>query len=339
MAASDLTPENLSGPQKAAVFFLAMGEEFTSSFFRDLDEESIKKIGRYMSEINYVSSEVLDEVLDEVLKSAKNDVNLMVSGKKFLEDIVSRTLDKETADEVFKVIGAREHRAPFSELAYIPADTLVNIVKNEHPQTIALILSYLPSGKGAEVLSLLPEDLKADIALRVAGVGEVQEEIVQEIEEAIRSDLSRTRVSGRKFNGIEKLASILNEVDGNTEESVFSRLEEEDSELAGKVRQKMFVFEDLLRVDDKSFREILQSVDNQMLTKALKTSSEEMKQKIFNNLSERAVEMLREDMEVMGPVRLSDVEEAQQEIIKIAKKLESEGRIVLAGKGKDDVFV
>jgi flagellar motor switch protein FliG len=145
-------------------------------------------------------------------------------------------------------------------------------------------------------------------------------------------------VASRKFDGVEALANILNEVDGNTEESVLSHIEDEDSDLASMVRQKMFVFEDLLQIEDKAFRDILQNVDNQILTKGLRTSSEEMKQKVFGNLSERASEMLREDMDVMGPVKLSEVEEAQQEILKVTKRLEAEGKIAIS-KGKEDVLV
>jgi flagellar motor switch protein FliG len=334
-----LDPENLTGPQKAAVLLLTMGKEFTTAFFKELDQKSIQKIGRYMSEIDYVSSDVLHAVMNDFLNSFENELNLAVSGKDFLKDVVSETLDEDAAREVFEVMGENKRHVPFSDLIHIPTEQLVNLLKGEHPQTIALVLSYLPQEKAAETLGMLPEGMNADIALRIAKIGQVQDELVIELDETIRKDLAKTEGSTRKFDGVLALANILNQVDGTTEESVIAHIEEEDPALAEMIRQKMFVFEDLLQVEDKSFREILQNVDNQTVAKALKTASEEMKEKIFGNLSERASEMLREDIEVMGPVRLREVEEAQQEIIRVAKKLESDGRIVLAGKGKEDILV
>ena len=339
MAANKLNPDSLKGPEKAAIFLLALGEKFTNSFFEGLDEKSITKIGKYMSEISYIPSETLNAVMNDFLASFKNDNNLVVSGKNFLERVVSETLDEETAREVFKVIGNETGNTPFSDLAYMPADSLSNIIKGEHPQTIALILSYLPEGKAAEILSILPDDIKSDVAFRVTDVGQVQDEFVKELDQTIKSNLSTTGIIKRKFDGVQALADMLNVVDNKTEESILSHIEKQDSDLADKIRQKMFVFEDLLEIEDKNFREILQNVDNQLLSRALKTASEEMKEKVFRNLSERASEMLKEDMEVMGPVRLSEVEETQQGIVKIAKKLEAEGKIVFAGKGKEDVFV
>jgi flagellar motor switch protein FliG len=339
VAVDDLRAMDLTGPQKAAIFLLNMGEEFTTSFFKILDEKSIKKIGKYMSEISYIPSDVLKAVMDEFLNHFQDDMNVVVSGKDFLENVVSNSLEEEKAREIFKGIGHRNVNTPFIDLAYLPADNVVKMLVGEHPQTIALILSYLPQEKGAEILSLLPEETRSDVAFRVVKIENVQDELINELDEAIKKDIAKIGGATKQFDGVETLATILNEVDRKTEESVMSHIEKEDTELAEKIRQKMFVFEDLLETEDKSFRDILQNVDNQSLSKALKTASEEMKQKIFKNLSERAAEMLKEDMEVMGPVRLREVEEAQQEIIRTAKRLESEGRIVLGGKGKEDILV
>lgn len=333
-----LSADKLSGPQKAAILFLTMGEEYSTALFKELDEASIKKIGKYMSEITYIPSDVLGTVMDEFLINFKSDSDVVISGEDFLKQVVNKSLDKETAREVFKVIGEKGSSVPFSDLAYIPVENLINIIQGEHPQTIALILSYLPYEKAAEVLKSLSEELKIDVALRIVQIGQVDVEIVKELDKVIKSELSKIGGATRKCDGIETLANILNQVDGITEESVLSHIENEDGDLADMVRQKMFVFEDLLQIENRHFRDILQNVDNQLLIKALKTTSDEMKNKVFSNLSERASEMLKEDMEVMGPVKLSEVEEAQQEIIKIAKRLESEGRIVLS-KGGDDVFV
>jgi len=170
-------------------------------------------------------------------------------------------------------------------------------------------------------------------------LGDVPQEFVRELDQTIQKNLSTTGTRSREFDGVEALASILNQVDGSTEETIMAFLEKQDTDLAASIRQKMFVFEDLLEFDSKNFREILQNVDSQLLIKALKTASEELKEKVFSNLSQRAAEMLKEDMEVMGPIRLSDVEQAQQEILAAAKKLEVEGRLIFPGKGKEDVLV
>ena len=333
-----LRVDKLSGPQKAAILFLTMGEEYSTTLFKSLDENSIKKIGKYMSEITYIPSDVLSSVMDEFLINFSSDTDVIVSGEEFLKQVVNKSLDKEKAREVFKVIGEKGSSVPFSDLAYIPVESLINIIQGEHPQTIALILSYLPYEKAAEVLKSFPEELKIDVALRIVQIGQVDVEIVKELDKVMKNELSKIGGATRKCDGIETLANILNQVDGITEESVLSHIENEDGDLADMVRQKMFIFEDLLQIENRHFRDILQNVDNQLLIKALKTTSDEMKNKVFSNLSERASEMLKEDMEVMGPVKLSEVEEAQQEVIKIAKRLESEGRIILT-KGGDDVFV
>jgi flagellar motor switch protein FliG len=339
MSYSKLGYDNLNGVQKASIMFLAMGEDFTSSLFKKMDEKTIKEIGKHMSDISYIPSNVLNSVMDEFLKSFDSDQNLCVSGKSFLKDVVNKSLDENTAREVYKSIERDNSENPFSELAYLPAQNLVNMLQGEHPQTIALVLSHLSNDKAAEVLCLFPDDIKASIAYRILLIGDVQDDVIRDLEELILKDSANFGASARKFDGLETLANILNDVDSNTEDNILSFIETEDNELADMIRQKMFVFEDLVLVDDKNFREILQNVENDIVVKALKTASEEMKEKIFKNLSERASEMLREDLEVLGPVRLAEVEENQQQIIKTAKKLEADGRIVLAGKGKEDVFV
>lgn len=331
--------DKLTGPQKAAILMLTMGKEFTSTCFRGLDGESIKRIGRYMSEITFIPSDVLAHVLDEFLDNFENDVNLVVSGRDFLQDVVNQTLDKEAAREVFRIIDRRQKNAPpFSELEDIPAENLFNMIQGEHPQTVALILSYLPDEKAAEIFGFFPLEMKSDIAFRIMQIGQVDTDIVNEISESLSKDLSKINISAKKFDGTDKLANILNVVDNSTEDTILSYIEEQDSDMAEQIRQKMFVFEDLMQLDNRNFREILKNIDNQVLVRAIRTSSEEMKQKIFGNLSKRAAEMLQEDIEAMGPIKLSDVEEAQQEILRVAKRLESEGHIVL-GKGKEDVFV
>jgi flagellar motor switch protein FliG len=340
MANNKLSPENLTGPQKAAIFLLVMGEEFSSQIIKELDEQSIQRISKYMSEITVIPSDVHQAVMDAFLADfEKKDVIPAVSGREFLEQVIANGLDEETAKDVFQAIGAKTGNVPLSDLVFVPADSLANILKAEHPQTAAVVLSYLPRGKAAEIFSLLPEHLKSDVSLRIVNIGHIQDEVLRDLDESIKRDLSKAGTATKTINGVEILANILNEVDKDTEDVVLSHVEKEDEDLAEMIRQKMFLFEDLLLVDDPGFREILKNIDNPLLVKALKTASDEMKQKVFANLSERAAEMLKEDMEVLGPVKLKDIEEAQAGMVKIAKRLEKEGKVVLAGKGKEEVFV
>ncbi len=339
MAAEQLDLNNLSGPQKAAIFLLTMGEKFTESFFKTLDQKSINKIGQHISEISYIPSEVIDAVMDEFMTGLQNEIDLSVSGRDFLEQVATKTLDEGTAKEIFKVVGDKSHQVPFRGLLHVPADNLARILQGEHPQTISLILSYLPHEKAAEIFGLLPGEMQADVALRIVNIGKVHEDVIRDLDEAIKQDIFKIGTATKKFEGIETLANILNEVDARIEEEVLSYIEEDDEALADRIRQKMFVFEDLLGTEDRNFREILQNVDTSTVGKALKTASDEMKQKVFKNLSERAGEMLQEDIEIMGPIRLREVEEAQLSIVKTAKRLEAEGKIVLAGKGKEDILV
>jgi flagellar motor switch protein FliG len=331
-AKQQLLPKDLNGYQKAAIFLLSAGEEFSTYFLKTLDKHTIRKIGQYMSEISYVPTEVVDAVMDEFLTTFRQTDSLMISGREFFASTAKETLGEGEVD-------VTTESAPFEDLVHLSAEQLTTAIRSEHPQTIALVLSYVADSKAAEVLKLLPEDVRMEVAYRLTDLGDVPQEFVRELDRTIQNNLSDTATSAREFGGIEALASILNQVDGSTEETIMAFLEKQDMELAAAIRQKMFVFEDLLEFDSKNFREILQNVDSQLLIKSLKTASEELKQKVFSNLSQRAAEMLKEDMEVMGPIRLRDVEQAQQEILAAAKKLEAEGRLIFPGKGKEDVLV
>jgi flagellar motor switch protein FliG len=331
MASKQLQAGELNGYQKAAIFLMSAGEEFTTYFMKTLDKQTIRKIGQCMPEISNISAEVVNGVMDDFLKTYNQTDTLMISGKEFFASAVRETLGEDDADF--------DLDEPFENLVHLSPEQLTTAIRAEHPQTIALILSYVSDRKAAEVLHLLPEDIRTEVAYRLTDLGDVPMEFVRELDQTIQKNLIATGTSSREFDGIEALASILNQVDGTTEENIMAYLEKQDADLARSVRQKMFVFEDLIEFDNKNFREILQNVDSQLLIKALKTASEELKEKVFQNLSQRAAEMLREDMEVMGPVRLRDVEQAQLDILSAAKRLEAEGRVIFPGKGKEDVLV
>jgi flagellar motor switch protein FliG len=340
MAPPELDMNNLTGPQKAATFLLIMGQDYTAQIFKNLAEEEIRKLASHMSEIKYVPPEVTRQVMEEFVQSLESHDQLMVEGQTFLKTIMKGSLAKEKANAIYKELEKNNKNVPFSYLQEIDTATLVGLIKGEHPQTTALILAHLRPERAAEVLSGLPKEIQGDVAMRIVEINRVPTEIIDEVDETLQKELvGRGNTAGsRAIGGISALADILNEVDRETEEGVLASIEEHKEEMAEEIRQLMFVFEDLIKVDDRGMREILKQVETQQLSLALKTASEEMKEKIFGNLSERAAGMLREDMEVMGPVRLAEVEKAQQMIIRVARDLEAEGKIVLA-KGKDDTLV
>jgi flagellar motor switch protein FliG len=338
MARGHSKGKELTGPQKAAIFLLIMGEEYTSEVFKKLEPDEISKLVSHMSEIKYVPQEILTQIMEEFLENIGNAGQFLVEYEPFLKK-VEATLGKEKAKAVYKELEKNKKRSPFSYFDNMDSNMVVNLIKGEHPQTIALIVACLKPDRAAEILSGLPQEIQTGVAMRIVRMDQVPTEVVQEVDQMLQKEVRNLAKSdSSEVDGVSTLANILNEADRESEEHILSWIEEEDPQTAEEIRQLMFIFEDLLKVDDRGFREILKHIDRQELTLALKTASEELKQKIFNNMSERAVEMLREDMEIMGPVRVSQVEEAQQKILRVAKQLEGEGKIVL-GKEKDDVFI
>jgi len=339
MARDALDPKKLTGPQKAAVLLLLMGEEFTSEIFKKMDEEEIRIVASHMADINYVAPEVTKTVMTEFVQGVETN-QLVIQGDAFLKTLMDLGMEEDKAAAVYREIEKGKKNVPFNYLEQMDTKDIINHIKGEHPQTIALILVHLKAERAAEILAGMPKEMQSVLALRVAEINRLPQEVVKEVDEALRKELTvrGDTGSGKKLGGVAALADMLNSVDKETEENVLSSIEEARPEIAEEIRQLMFIFEDLLKVDDRGMREILKQVESQQLSISLKTATEEMKQKIFSNLSSRAGEMLREDMEVMGPVKLSEVESAQQNMIRVARELEAEGKIVLA-KGKEDVLV
>jgi len=331
--------QKLTGAEKTAIFLFFMGEEYTSTIFSRLRSEEISKIACAMANLDEIPPEVLNTVLDEFNFLFEDKSRLLVGGEYFLKNVIDKSISKESADAIFREIEETKREKPFKWSRNINISTLAGYLKSEHPQTIAMVLANLPPEISAEIMIAVPDEKKGDLALRIAQLGEVPEEVIREVDEAIKSELGSV-VSGKaKGGGIRVLADILNNVDKATEDAVMETIEEEQREMANEIRQLMFVFEDLITVDDRGIREILKKIESSQLTLALKTASEELSKKILGNLSTRVAEMLLEDLEVMGPVRLSEVEQAQQEIINAAKELEADGTITLGRKGSDEILV
>lgn len=334
-----IDPKNMNGPQKAAIFLLSLGEERSSEVFKRMSEDEIKRVATRMAEIELIPPEALNEVMEEFVSNFEDQTRLLVKGDAFIKNVIEKTTDKATAESIFQEIEDRKYELPFVWSRDVDVSTLISHLEGEHPQTIAMIMAYLPAEISSEIMMALPEDRKGDIAIRIANLGKVPDETIREVDKALHAKIRDMGRTGADAGGLQTLVDILNNCDRSTEDIIMETMEEEQGDMANEVRGMMFVFEDLANVDDRGMREILKKVESQQLVLSMKTASEEMKQKILDNLSSRAAEMLLEDLEVMGPVRLTEVEEAQQGIIRSAKELEAEGTIILGGKGKEDVLV
>jgi flagellar motor switch protein FliG len=333
-----LNSENMSGCQKAAIFLMAMGEEYATSVFEKMNEQEISDIAFEMSKIEHITPEMLKAVSIDFVERFEGESKMIIEGDSFIKNIVTKTLKEKEAKAILEDLEKKKQDKPFIWSKNVNVGTLAGYVEGEHPQTIAMILAHMPSEISSEILMSLPEEQKGDISLRIAKLGQISEDVVRDVDKALKLELSGAVGPGGKAGGLQVLVDIINGVDKATEDAVMEFVDEDDAEMANDIRNLMFVFEDLTSIDDTAMREILKKVEGQQLTYALKTATEEMKEKIFSNLSQRAGEMLKDDLEAMGPVRLAEVEEAQQTVVRAAKELEADGTITL-GKGKDDVLV
>jgi len=332
--------QTLSGAEKAALFLMVMGEEFTTNVFKHLDEKEVKAIGEEMTRIKNINPKLISSVLNEFIGAINGNNMLGGSGGRFFERTVSKAFTPNKADTLLNKVESGNNAAFFEKLESLSPEMLVNFISSEHPQTIALILSNIDNDLAAKVLKLLPENIQSDVIIRIARLDTVPNDIIVEIQKILADQVSSVGEAGTKRSGgPEAAAEILNQVDRQTERSILEKIEEDEEELAEEIRQSMFIFEDLIQLDDRSIRALLKEVGNDELLLAMKTASESLKDRIFGNLSQRAAEMLKEDMEVMGPVKLVEVEQAQQMIIKTVRRLEEEGKIVVGGKGGDDIVV
>ena len=334
------TIDELTGLQKAAIVLTSLGEQFAADIFRQLDEEEIRRVGIAMTRIDSVGSELVEAMLKDFLEKLKSEIGPTVSGDMTARRALALAMGEEAASGLLEDLDRAREPVPFERIKHVDSKTLAGFIRSEHPQTIAVILAYLPMNKSSEVLREFPESLQYEVVLRLSALDAVAPGMVEEIDKVLQREILTTEgVEVRQLGGVEAVAEMMNSVDTVTEEHIFSRLEEDDPELAEQIRQLMFVFEDLMALDDRGIRSLLKEVRNEDLTVALKTASEDMKRKVLSNVSERAAAMIEEDLEVMGPVRLSEVEQAQQKIIQIARRLEKEGKIVIGGKGGEDALV
>ncbi len=325
-------PQKLNGPMKAAMALLSLGEEASAMILKNLTTAEIKQLSTLMSSIQGVKKETYDELLQEFTSLFQVEGGIHIAGDEFLRNLLPSVMKMDQAKEVISQMDEERSKLPFKHLRDIDAKLLAGFIKGEHPQTIAIIISHLGHQKASQVLSFLPEQLQYEIVKRVATLEAVPPDLIAEVDEVLEKELSSVGKQGQLIGGVSVVAEILNHSDRRTGDNIMQFLEESDAELAEKVRKLMFVFDDLMNVNDAGIRELLKEVRNEELTMALKTASEELKTKIFKNLSQRAAQMLQEDMSMMGPARLSEVEAAQQSILNVARRLEKEGKLMLSGK-------
>jgi flagellar motor switch protein FliG len=331
--------ENLSGTQKIAVLLLALGESYATQAFQEMEQQEIVQVSKAMAELDSVPQETVQSVLQEFTSNYNYGQTTLFGGPSQMRKILSKSLDQEVADNVINSLEYDFGPAPFKGLEKFSPNLMAQLLSNEHPQTLALVLGHLESGNAAEVIQKLPSGVRAEVLMRLARLESVPLDMLYEVDKVLQDQLKAMGGEGQKVGGVQSVAEILNAVDRSTEEEVLSDIEEESAQMAEDIRELMFVFEDIKNIDDRAVRELLKEISNDDLTLALKGASEDLQQKFFKNLSERAAGMIQEDLEIMGPVRLSDVENAQRSIVREVRRLEAEGRIVLAGKGGEDVLV
>lgn len=323
----------LSGYEKAAIFLTAVGEDVAAQILKELGPEQIGKISMHLARLKKIEKTHVENILKEISDSVSEEA-INIGGKDYVKKVLSKGLK---ADEATKILEMVSKESPLDSLKLVSPKTLATFLATEHPQTIALILCLLEPAHAAEIMSLLPEQLREPVAIRIATTENISEGAIAEIEEVLKGQLDIGKSKGKKVGGNKTLAEILNNCNRETENNILGKIESHNNELADTIRQLMFIFEDLANIDDRGTQAILKEVSTEELSIALKTASDKLKEKIFKNMSQRAAEILKEEMQTRGPVRVTDVEKAQQNIVKIAKRLDQEGKIVIAGRGKEEL--
>ena len=341
MAMAMKSESKLSGVQKAAILFITLGPDASSGILKKLPEADIQKITYEIANITSVTPEQREEILNEFLQINKARDYIIEGGMDYAKQLLSKALGSQRASEILdKVSEATAQYRPFSIARKADAHQLFNVIVSEQPQTIALILCYLQPDKAAQVMAELPEETQSEVAYRIATMKNTSPMVIKEIESVLEGKLSSVvRTEMTTIGGVETLVGILNQVDRTTEKNITEGLEREDAELADKVKSSMFVFEDIISLDDVSIQRILREVEASDLAHALKGCSEEVAECVYRNQSKRAAASLKEDMEFLGPVRLMDVEKSQQKIVSVIRRLDDAGEIIISRGGEDALIM
>jgi flagellar motor switch protein FliG len=332
--------EDLTGTRKAAVLLVALQQEPAAKLLRGLDEERVEEVSREIAAIDAIAPEVRDLVIREFYNLLMARQYADSGGMHWAWALLMKTLPAEEARRVMAIIEHQVHEQPFSFLQKTEKENLVTFLQEEHPQTIALVLSHVPAGMATDILQALPTERQIEVVARIANMDQTSPDVIKEVERGLEKRLAGL-VSERfeRVGGVQAVAEILNMAGRATEKAILEGLEEDNGQLVEEIRRLMFVFEDIIRVNDKGIQAVLKEVENEELALALKTASDELQEKIFANMSDRAGQLIREEMEFMGPVRVSDVEAAQQKIVDVVRRLEDAGEVIIAGRGGEGELI
>ena len=332
--------EEYNGIQKAAILLIALGPEKSASIFKHLKEDEIEELTLEIANTRSVSPQTKESVLNEFYQVCLAQQYIAEGGIGYAKELLDKALGSDKAQEVITKLTASLQVRPFEFVRKTDPSQVLNFIQDEHPQPIAMILSYLSPAQSAMILGALTPEKQADVAKRIAKMDRTSPDVIKEVERVLERKLSSLINQDYTIvGGVDAIVGILNTVDRGTEKHIMESLEIEEPELADEIRKKMFVFEDILLLDDRAIQRVLRDVDNNDLAVALKGANEEVQNVIFKNLSKRLAAMIREDMEFMGPVRMKDVEEAQQKIVGIIRKLEDSAEIVISRGGGDEIIV
>ncbi|MCA0988907.1 flagellar motor switch protein FliG [Guptibacillus algicola] len=332
--------KEISGTQKAAILLTSLGPDLSIQTFKHLTEKEIDKLALGISKLSRVETEDRENIMDEFIQMVKAKDYIAAGGIDFARHVLVEALGPKKAEEILARLQSSTQTKPFAFARKADPEQILNIVQQEHPQTIALILSYLDSQQASKILSSLPQERQADVARRIALMESTSPEVISKLEDIIERKLNASGSQDYTFTGgVESIVEVLSGVDRSTERTILSSLEKDDPKLAEEIKQRMFVFEDIVLLDDRSIRLVISEVKDDDLSIALKVASEEVKDLIFRNMSNRRVETVKEELELMGPLRLSEVEEAQTRVVSVIRYLEDTGEIVIARGGGDDVIV
>ncbi|WP_108669693.1 flagellar motor switch protein FliG [Peribacillus acanthi] len=330
----------LTGKQKAAILLISLGPDVSASVYKHLSEEEIERLTLEISSVRKVDAIEKEEILEEFHNIALAQDYITQGGIGYAKTVLEKALGTDQAAAIINRLTSSLQVRPFDFARKADPAQILNFIQNEHPQTIALILSYLDPSKAGQILSELPQEVQADIARRIAIMDSTSPEIINEVEQILERKLSTTVTQDyTQTGGIEAVVDVLNGVDRATERTILDALEIQDPELAEEIKKRMFVFEDIVTLDGRAIQRVIRDADNDDLKYALKVASEEVKEIVFKNMSKRMVDTFTEEMEYMGPVRLRDVEEAQSRIVAVIRRLEEAGEIVIARGGGDDIIV
>jgi flagellar motor switch protein FliG len=332
---------DIDGVVKTAILLLTLDHEAAGALLREMPADMVEEVTRTIASLDEVPGPIAAGVVEEFYHLRLASEYAKEGGLENAKTLLKQSLDPSIADRVINQIQTQVQRTPFSFLQKAESENLLTFIQDEHPQTIALIVSHLPHNKASEILVGLPEQKQIEVVRRVANMEQTNPAVIREVESGLESRLSNMLMhSVEKVGGVETVAEVLNLCDRATEKAIMEGIEAEDPDMVEQIRRLMFVFEDVINVDGKGIQSVLKEVDNDELAMALKTASEALKEKIFSNMSARAAELIQEDMQYMGPVRLSDVEAAQQRIVDIVRRLEDAGEIIISGRGGEkDVVV